>query len=153
MSAPQERLRHPDTNSMIPPAIIKAMIALALGSLLMVAWARLTDRPLVGVPLAAAVEQERTIRLIGHRDQPGMIVADAAGNPILTLDNGGFITAVHAALRHNRARHGLAPDLPIRLALYANGRLTAHDDLTGWSVELGSFGLDSRAAFARILDL
>lgn len=151
MSAPQQRFHRPDANDMIPPAIIKGMIALALGALVMVAWARATDRPLVGIPQAAEVVSERTIRLVAERDLPGMLVQDAQGATILDLDNGGFITAVHAALRHNRARHGLTPDLPIRLVEYANGRLTAHDDLTGWSVELGSFGADSRAAFARLL--
>jgi len=153
MSAPQDRFHRPDANDMIPPAIIKGMFALALGTLLMVAFAVWTDRPRVGLPEAAAVATERTIRLVAERDRPGMIVLDGQGRELLNLDNGGFITAVHAALRHYRARHGLAPDLPVRLVEYANGRLTLHDDLTGWSVELGSFGADSRAAFARLLTL
>lgn len=152
MSAPQDRFYRPDANDMIPIGIIRAMIALALGVLALVAWARLTDRPLVGVPPAAPVQQERVIRLLAERDQPGIVVTDEAGAPILTLDNGGFLTAVHAALRHYRGRFGLPADLPIRLVRYANGRLTAHDDLTGWRVELGNFGLDNREAFARLLD-
>lgn len=152
MAAPHTRFRRPDANDMIPPAVTRAMLALALVSLAMVAWARLSDRPLVGMPQAAEVVQEREIRLLADRG-PGMTVLDATTGAVLfQQENGGFITAVHTALRHNRARHDLATDLPLRLALYENGRLTAHDDLTGWSVELGSFGTDGRAAFARLLD-
>lgn len=151
MDAPQNRFRRPDANDMIPPAITRAMMALALVSLALVAWARMSDRPLVGLPQAAAVVQERAIRLIADRG-PGMTVTDATtGTVLFHNENGGFITAVHTALRHNRARHGLATDLPLRLALYENARLTLHDDLTGWSVELGDFGADGRAAFARLL--
>lgn len=151
MAAPHTRFRRPDANDMIPPAVTRAMLALAIVSLALVAWARLTDRPLVGQPQASAVVQERGIRLIADRG-PGMTVIDAStGTVLFQNENGGFITAVHTALRHNRARHELATDLPLRLALYENTRLTLHDDLTGWSVELGDFGSDGRAAFARLL--
>ncbi len=152
MSAPQTRFRRTDHNDIIPPAVTRAMIALALASLALVAVARLTDRPVVGVPQAAEAVQERTIRLIADRAVPGMTVIDeATGRVLYQTDNGGFLTAVHTGLRFNRSRHGLSPDAPIRLVAYANGRLTAHDDLTGWSVELGDFGDLNRAAFARLL--
>ena len=151
MSAPQDRFHRPDANDMIPAGIIRGMIALALGSLLLVGWARLTDRPLVGVPPESAVVEEREIRLLAERDQPGMTVTDAQGNVLLVLDNGGFLSAVHAGLRHHRARHGLSPDLPVRLVEYADGRLSVQDDLTGFRVDPASFGTDTRAAFARFL--
>lgn len=151
MAAPQTRFRRPDHNDLIPPVLTRAMVALALAALALVAYARLTDRPLVGVPQAAEVVQERSIRLIADRG-PGMTVTDAAtGAVLLQAENGGFITAVHTALRHNRGRHDLAADLPVRLVAYANGRLTLHDDLTGWSVEMGSFDNGSRAAFQRLM--
>jgi putative photosynthetic complex assembly protein len=152
MSAPQTRFRRPDHNDLIPPVLTRAMVALALASLAIVAFARLTDRPLVGVPEPAAVVQERRVQLLADRTVPGMRVLDAdTGAVLFQADNGGFLTAVHTGLRHNRGRHGLSPDLPIRLVAYANGRLTAHDDLTGWSVELGAFGDANRAAFERLL--
>lgn len=136
---------------MIPPVVIRAMLALVVVTLALVAFARLTDRPVVGVPAASEVVQAREIRLFGGRTD-GMRVTDAAtGAVIFERENGGFITAVHAALRHNRARHRLSADLPVRLAEYANGRLTLHDDLTGWSVALADFGAGGRAQFAQLL--
>jgi len=40
----------------------------------------------------------------------------------------------------------------VRLVAYDNGRLTLHDDRTGWSVELHAFGDANKAAFERLLD-
>jgi putative photosynthetic complex assembly protein len=149
--APHTRFRRPDRNDIIPPAVTRAMLALVLVSLTLVAYARLTDRPLVGQPAPSSVVEAREIRLFADRG-PGMRVTDAATGAVLFENaNGGFITAVHTALRHNRARHDLATDLPVRLASYENGRLVLHDDLTGWAVELADFGSDGRAAFARLL--
>lgn len=149
---PQTRFHHPDRNDMIPPAITRAMVALALGALVLVAVARFTGQPVVGVPAAAPAVQERTIQLLADRTQPGMTVVDAqTGAVLFQADNGGFLTAVHVALRHNRGRHGLSPDLPVRLVAYEGGRLTLHDDLTGWSVGTGDFGDMNRAAFERLL--
>ena len=152
MSNPETRFHHPDRNDMIPPVIARAMLALALGALVLVTVARLTGQPVVGVPPASAVVQARTIQLLADRTQPGMTVVDAqTGAVLFQADNGGFLTAVHVALRHNRGRHGLSPDLPVRLVAHENGRLTVYDDLTGWSVETGSFGDMNRAAFERLL--
>jgi putative photosynthetic complex assembly protein len=152
MSDPQTRFHHPDHNDMIPPAVTRAMVALALGALALVTVARVTGQPVVGLPPAAPAVQERTIQLLADRTQPGMTVVDAdTGAVLFQAENGGFLTAVHVALRHNRGRHGLSPDLPVRLVEYENGRLTLHDDLTGWSVGTGDFGDMNRAAFERLL--
>ena len=43
------------------------------------------------------------------------------------------------------------PSKPVRLIAYANGRLTVLDPETGWSVELGDFGSDNKAAFERLM--
>ena len=149
---PQTRFHRPDHNDMIPPAVTRSMLALALGALVLVGVARLTGQPVVGVPAPAPVVAERTIQLLADRTQPGMTVVDAdTGAVLFQAENGGFLTAVHVALRHNRGRHGLSADLPVRLVAYDNGRLTLHDDLTGWSVETGDFGLDNRARFQGLL--
>jgi len=151
MTAPaQPPLRHHDTNTLAPPVLIRGLALLVLISLAMVAWARMTDRPVSAVPPPAEIVQERTLRLIGGGAQ-AVTVTDASGAVLAELDHGGFVTVIQNGLQRHRLVHGIAPDLPIRIVAYANGRLTAHDDLTGWSVELGSFGADNRAAFERLM--
>ena len=143
-------LRHHDTNTMAPPVLIKGLFLLAVLSLAMVAWARLTDRPLTGVPQSAEVVQERTLRLVGGGAQ-AVTVLDESGAVLADLAHGGFVTVIQNGLQRARLVHGVQADLPIRIVEYSNGRLAAEDPLTGWSVELGAFGADNRAAFERLM--
>lgn len=152
MSTPETRFHRPDANDMIPPVIIAAMIGLAMISLVMVGWARLTDRPVAAVPRASEIVRERTVSLIGGGAQ-AVTVLDERGALLAAMDHGGFVTVIQNGLQRHRLVQGVAPDLPIRIVEYANGRLTAHDDVTGWSVELGSFGGDNRAAFERLMEM
>lgn len=142
-------LRREDNNDMVPKALIRGAIALVLISLALVSYARVTDRPLVATPHVAPVVWEETIRLVGGGAQ-AVTVLHEDGTLKADLDHGGFITVIQNGLQRERGKHGIAPDLPIRIVAYENGRLAAHDDLTGWSVELAAFGQDNRDAFLRL---
>lgn len=142
-------LRHRD-REMIPPVLLRAMLALVLASLAITTFAVVTGRDTVGRPAPAAVTAERTIRLVGG-DAQAVTVTDAGGTVIADLAHGGFVTVVQNGLMTTRRRHGIDPAAPVHLRAYANGRLAIEDPLTGWSVELYAFGADNRAAFARLL--
>lgn len=143
-------LRHADSNSLAPPVLIKGLALMALLALAMVTWARLTDRPLSAVPPAAEVLHERTLRLIGGGAQ-AVTVLDENGAVIADLAHGGFVTVIQNGLQRARLVQGVPADLPVRIVAYANGRLAIEDAASGWSVELGAFGADNRAAFERLL--
>lgn len=148
--ARQPGLRRTDQNDMIPIGLIRAMFGLAAASLLLVGYASWTDRPLVAVPPAAPALSEHQIILVGGGAQ-AVSVLDTERNTVADLPHGGFITVIQNGLQRERGLHGLSPELPIRVVAYANGRLTVHDDHTGWRVELGAFGDDNRAAFERLI--
>ena len=76
---------------------------------------------------------------------------DANGAPLMDLPHGGFITVIQNGIERARLTAGVDKMLPVRIVEYANGRLTAIDDYTGWSVELGAFGSDNKAAFERLM--
>lgn len=135
---------------MIPKSLLRAMLALALGSLALVTVGVLTDHPHGGVPAPAAVVQERTIALIGGGAQ-AVTVLDDKGQILAEMPHGGFVTVVQNALETARKRHGVDPARPIRIVEYANGRLTMEDPDTGVSFELHAFGADNEAAFRRLL--
>ena len=144
--------RPSDSKDMIPKPLLMAMAALVLASLIVVGFGVVTGRDHVGVPRAAAVVAERQIVLKGGGAQ-AVTVLTPDGTVLMDLPHGGFITVIQNALERARLTAGVDKMLPLRIVEYANGRLTAVDDHTGWSAELGAFGSDNRAAFERLMSL
>ncbi len=146
---PNPTMRSSDPD-MIPAVLLKAMLLLVLASLAVVVFSVVSGRDRVGVPKPAEIVAERTIILQGGGAQ-AVTVLDETGKVLLDLPHGGFITVIQNANERARFVKGVDKLLPLRIVEYANGRLTAHDDYTGWSAELGAFGKDNRAAFERLM--
>lgn len=124
---------------LIPRRLVIAMFSLALASVLLVAFAVLTDRPLVGQPKLAPVVAKRD--LIIESNGNAIRVTDAATRQtVLNLTNGGFISVVNDGLERARLVNRLQGNPPVTLTLYENGRLSLTDPATGWSTEISSFG-------------
>ncbi|MEM8958976.1 MAG: photosynthetic complex assembly protein PuhC [Pseudomonadota bacterium] len=147
-----EMLKRRD-REMIPTRLLIAMGALALSALALTTYARVTDRPLVGVPHAAEVTDSRVLILDGNR-YGEVIVRDADGAVLMELDasEAGFISVIWRGLDRKRMLMGTDPLAPVNLVEYANGRLSIQDPATGWSAEIASFGALNEAAFAKLLD-
>ncbi|MFN4172152.1 MAG: photosynthetic complex assembly protein PuhC [Pseudorhodobacter sp.] len=143
--------RHRD-REMIPKTLVRAMFGLAAATVLIVGFAALTGREPTGQPKPGTIIMEREIALIGGGAK-AVTVRAADGTLLADLAHGGFITVIQNGLQTERRRHGIDPDLPVRLIRYDNNRLTVLDPLTGWSVELHIFGADNKAAFERLLAL
>jgi putative photosynthetic complex assembly protein len=135
---------------LIPKVLLRAMVALALSVVLIVGYARLTDREPAGQPIPGKVLEQRQISLIGGGAK-AVTVLDENGKVLLDLAHGGFITVIQNGLQTERARHGVDPALPVLLIRMDNNRLTLQDPETGWSAELHAFGGDNKAAFERLL--
>jgi len=151
MSHQKAELRERD-REMIPIVLVRAMFGLAFVILLIVAYARFTDRPLEAMPPQANVVTERTLVLSG--DMSGAAaVHTAQGKLVATFDSeqGGFISGVYRVLERERNKHGVAVDAPVRLVQFNNGRLMIFDDTTQWRADLMGFGATNRAAFASLL--
>jgi putative photosynthetic complex assembly protein len=142
--------RPSDNKDMIPKPLLWAILALVLTSLALVSYSVVSDRAHVGVPVATTIVKERAIILKGGGAQ-SVTVLDADGTLLMDLPHGGFITVIQNGMERARLTAGVDKLLPVRIVEYANGRLTAQDDYTGWSVELGAFGSDNRAAFERLM--
>jgi putative photosynthetic complex assembly protein len=111
-----------------------------------------TGREKVGQPQDAAIVQQRSIILQGGGAQ-AVTVLNEDGQLLMDLPHGGFITVIQNGLERARTVARADQSAPVRIVEYANGRLSVIDDTTGWSVELGSFGSDNRAAFERLIHL
>ena len=136
---------------MIPVGLLRAMAALALSSLAIVSYARLTDRPLEGVPAMEPIAAER--HLAFGRGEDGLIHVREDGGDIavMTGRSGGFIDAYTVALQRRRMVSGADPDAPIRVAAFEDGHVVLIDPETDWRVDPASFGASSEAVFAAFL--
>jgi len=106
---------------------------------------------LVAAETAARVE--RDLRF-AERKTGGIDVIDArTGSRIDELRPGadGFIRATLRGMARERRRRGLGPEVPFRLALHVDGRLTLEDPAIGRTIELQAFGPSNSGAFARLL--
>lgn len=149
-----------DHENMIPPAALKAAMALVLFSLLLVAAVRVG-----AVSPGLSPAQERAAAHLRPTTERLLLFADSADGKVIVTDastrqtvasigteGSGFIRGVMRGLARERHQHDEGAALPFRLSSWPNGALTLTDDSTGRVIELGSFGPDNRAAFARFLD-
>ncbi|WP_425092437.1 photosynthetic complex assembly protein PuhC [Tropicimonas sp. S265A] len=137
---------------MIPRVLLRAMLALVLICLAIVAAARLTDRPLEAQFPDMPILEERSIQIFGKMDGSAVVsFADGAPDLVLSAQEGGFVSGMTRALGHERGLSGIAATEPVRLVRYADGRLALIDDLTGWEAQIIGFGKDNTAAFERLM--
>ncbi|MCU4652332.1 photosynthetic complex assembly protein PuhC [Roseibacterium sp. SDUM158016] len=141
---------------MVPAILVRAMFVLCLCVLIIVAYARLTDRPLSAMPPSEAeapVVMERTIRIFGQMDGSARVL-DADGNLVADFspEEGGFVAGIYRVLERERGAVGLDASEPIRLVRFSDGRIGLRDDHTDFRAELFGFGADNEAVFARLLE-
>lgn len=137
---------------MIPKVLLQGMLALAIASLLLVAYARLTDRPLEGVPVMEPVVAERLLSFVHAEDGQVSVSEAGVGIALMTGRSAGFIDAYTAALERRRKVSRADPDAPVRVAAFADGHVVLIDPETGWRVDPRSFGAGAQAAFAAFLE-
>jgi putative photosynthetic complex assembly protein len=141
---------------MVPTILVRAMFILCISVMIIVAYARLTDRPLAAMPPSlevAPVVAEREIRIFGQMDGSARVL-DTDGNLIsdFSPEEGGFVAGIYRVLERERGAVGLSASEPIRLVRFSDGRLGLRDDYTDFRTELFGFGADNEAVFARIME-
>ncbi len=99
--------------------------------------------------------EHRLSRELRFRDMPdgGVEVTSGEGARVTVLEPGSnaFVRGALRALVRERRKDELGSEVPFRLAVWEDGRLTLDDPLTGESVDLRAFGKTNAEAFARIL--
>lgn len=146
------RMRASDHDQFIPRALLRAMAALALVSLLLVSYAVVTDRP--HEAQAHQGEPVKSILIsIKEAEDGSVIVTDMDGRLLSSSarERSGFIAVVDNALRFERKRSGIAGNPPVTLIRFADGRIGLRDDATGWKIHLTGFGQDNARAWAAVL--
>lgn len=141
-----------------PDPFVPRGVLLGIGSLLAVAilGAGLTrsQGPAGGVgEPAATILESRSLRFADRKDGAVTVTDASDGSDVAVLPPGGdgFIRGTLRGLNRERVRRGLGDEVPLTLALQADGRLLLSDPATDRIIELGAFGHTNKAAFARLL--
>jgi putative photosynthetic complex assembly protein len=97
-----------------------------------------------------------TVRELRFQDRAdgGVAVLDAAdGQLVVVLQPGqdGFIRATMRGLARERRQGAAAQDIPFRLSVWPDGRLSLADLATGRSIDINAFGISQVEAFSRLL--
>ena len=144
-------MKHRD-REMVPRFLVIAMFTLMAASLALVAFARLTDRPVSSTVAHSDIVQEITVTLTGSRSS-GVAVIDADGTQLAHSNDtkAGFIDVIWVAVMRERKVQNAPADGPVRVVRRENGRVAVLDDTTGWKIELIGYGQDNVAAFAKLL--
>lgn len=153
-------LVHDHENTVPRPALILAgaLVAttLALTALVQVGVLNREAVPAVERASAGVVAVETRHLAFEDRADGAVVVKDTDSGETLAVlmgenDGGGFVRGVMRGMARERKMKAMGQEPPFELALWANGSLSLLDPATGRSVELGSFGPDNRAAFAKFL--
>lgn len=153
-------LVHDHANTVPRPALAMAGGLVAF-SLLLAASVQLGWAPRAAVPSIersgahVALVDSRLLSFHDQADGSVRIVDASSGADVLTVvgenDGGGFIRGVLRGLARDRRMRGIGAGPPFELSLWRDGGLSLTDRATGRTVELGGFGPDNRAAFAKLL--
>ena len=92
------------------------------------------------------------------REDGAVLISDAHdGSSIAVIatetEGGGFIRGVMRGLARERRMHGIDSEPHFVLTAWADGSLSLRDTATGRMIELGAFGADNRATFAKLLPM
>lgn len=134
-------------------ALISAAVLIGF-ALLAVSTARISGLGVTEVPLAEPVES-RDLRFMDRQD--GAVLVYAAGDDqaidVLEPGTNGFVRGVMRSVARERKRQSIGSDIPVRLTLWQDGRLSLEDPTTGYRTNLEAFGPTNVQAFARFLSV
>ncbi|MEM8774566.1 MAG: photosynthetic complex assembly protein PuhC [Pseudomonadota bacterium] len=137
---------------LVPRRMMTAVFVLICSVLVLVSYARLTERPLVGVPPVSPVTQ--TVEIFLQSDTSGSVnVRDSQGNVMVDRgpNEGGFLSTIWRVVNRERIVHRVPLDGPVIVRMHENGRLSLYDPSTKETLELNGFGANNAKAFEKLL--
>lgn len=126
---------------------------LVAAALLLTTFARVTNTPVSAQLPPSTVVRELPLYFDDAPDGR-VLVRDARSEAIVATlrpGEGGFVRATMRGLVRERRKRGLGPEKPFVLSARSDGRVVLTDPATNRLLDLGAFGPDNAAAFARFL--
>ena len=145
-------MKHPE-KLLVPPFVARAMFGLMFVVVAMVAYAKLTDAPLIAVVDQAPVVQSIDIVITGNKT--GIYEVSTPDGTLLARssdDMAGFLGVMGRVIDRERVVQGVPLDAPLQVVRRDNGNIAILDASTGMATELIGYGRDNVAAFGKLLD-
>jgi len=103
---------------------------------------------------ATAPVETRSLAFRDTDDGAVLVTDQATGEEVARFgdEGGGFVRGVLRGLARERHMKAIGQEPPFELTLWNDGALSLTDSATGRVIELGAFGPDNRAVFAKLLD-
>lgn len=151
MSQLEQQMRHRD-KEMVPTFLVKAMFALMISTVALVAYAQWADVPDQGVLVEAPIVDSVNVTLTGDRNGLYQVFDENGDLLVTSADNAmGFIGVIGRAVDREREIRGITADAPITVVRRENGNIAIIDESAAMNVELIGYGKDNVAAFAQFL--
>ena len=142
-------------DDLIPKSLLMFLGAMVLSCLFLVFFSVLTDRPMVGVPIDSEIKRGLTLNLV-KMDDGSVSIFDETNNQLLNSHDGqsGFISVILTGLEYNRSKNGadLSKSYSVNLYKYKTGRISIEDVITGWSMNVTSFGSKNANIFVKMFE-
>ena len=145
-------MKHPET-ILVPPFVARAMFALMIAAVGLVAYAKITDKPLVAVVAQTPVAQSLDVIITG--DKSGIYTVTSLDGALLARSSdelAGFLGVMGRVIDRERLVAGVMGTPPLQIVQRQNGNVAILDPSTGMTTELIGYGRDNLAAFAKLLD-
>jgi putative photosynthetic complex assembly protein len=145
-------MKHPET-ILVPPFVARAMFALMFAAVGLVAYAKVTDKPLIAVVAQTPVAHSIDVVITGNKS--GIYTVTALDGSLLARssdDMAGFLGVMGRVIDRERFVNGVTGTPPLQIVRRENGNIAILDPSTGMATELIGYGRDNVAAFAKLLD-
>ncbi|WP_270933233.1 photosynthetic complex assembly protein PuhC [Falsiroseomonas oryzae] len=95
----------------------------------------------------------RELRFADRADGAVVVTDARTGRQVEVVEPGteGFVRGAMRGLGRQRRISDVGPDVPFRLSVWPDGRITLHDIANGNTMELHAFGRTNAEAFLRLL--
>ena len=116
-------MKHPET-ILVPPFVARAMFALMIAAVGLVAYAKITDTPLVAVVQQAPVAQSLDVIITG--DKSGIYTVTSLDGTLLARSSdelAGFLGVMGRVIDRERLVAGVAGTPPLQIVRRENGNL------------------------------
>ena len=103
----------------------------------------------------ALPQHEREFRAADRSDGAVVLTDARTGREVLVVAPGedGFMRGTLRGLARDRRMRDIGPEIPFRLVVWNDGRMTLDDTATGRRLDLLAFGQTQAEAFARLLPI
>jgi len=138
-------------NGSLPRGMVLGTAILLVGTLVLATLGH--DAPVNPASAGALPTATRDLRFADRADGAVVVTNALTGQQVDVVEPGaeGFVRGAMRGLVRQRRLAEIGPDMPFRLSVWPDGRITLQDTANGNTMELHAFGRTNAEAFLRLL--